>query len=108
MLATRQVGLIPVELPQGTRAQFQIGSDLKIEVDDALLLQATFRVYVLPILIMLACTALPVVIFEMTEFEQIAAGILGLVMGLWWSLFRFGGRKQLDALRPRIALDRLQ
>ena len=108
MLASRQGGLIPVELPQGTRAQFQIGSDLKIEVDDALLVQATFKVYVLPVLIMLACTTLPVVIFEMTEFEQIAAGILGLVVGLWWALFRSGGRKQLDALRPRIALDRLQ
>lgn len=105
MLAKKQSGLISVELPQGTRAQFQIGSDLKMEVDDALLLQATFKVYVLPILIMLACTTLPVVIIEMTEFEQITAGILGLAAGLWWSLFRSGGRKQLDALRPRIALD---
>ena len=106
MLAKKELGLIPIELPQGTRAQLQIGSELKIEVDDALLMHATYKVYVLPILIMLTCTTLPVVIFEATEFEQIAAGILGLAAGLWWSLFRSGGRKQLDALRPRIALDR--
>ena len=106
LLANKQAGLIPVTLPDTLRSQVEIGSDIKIEVPDALLLTTTFSVYLLPILAMLVGATLPSLFFQITETGQIVTSFFSLTAGLWWSLFRVRGRKQLDSLRPRFTYDR--
>jgi positive regulator of sigma E activity len=106
LLENKQAGLIPVTLPDTLWSQVEIGSDIKIEVPDALLLTTTFSVYLLPILAMLVGATLPSLFFQITETGQIVASFFSLTAGLWWSLFRVRGRKQLDSLRPSFTNDR--
>ena len=105
LFAKKQAGLVPVTLPDSVQSRVEIGSAIKIEVPDSLLLRTTFSVYVLPVLAMLVGATLPPLFFQITETGQIVTSLFSLIAGLWWSLFRVGGRKQLDSLRPRFTCD---
>lgn len=77
-----------------------VGAEVKLEIPEETLLQGAVLMYILPLVLMFAFTAL-MQLAAFGELANIAAGISGLFLGFYWVKLHLDNKK--DVFKARIS-----